>query len=163
MKINRMLRRATVVAVTIVLLDTVPLTLAGQSGDSAHGLTVQMRAFSNYSKDFKALEKSLSGDEFQEVDFLSDVAAVAEDRLYAADVILGMYGSVSCPTDRAKLKPIVKKQLGYYSWQMDNEADRTAGSLQFAKKPAVAQMGLKMKDDLRAAKQKLDAIADSLD
>lgn len=160
MKNNRMLRRTVAVAVTIILLDTVPLTFAGQSSNS---LSAQMNLFSDYSKDFRAMESSLTGEEWQEVDFLSDTATATEERLYAVGAMLDMYATVSCPTDREKLKSIVKKQLGFYSWQMANEADRTAGSLQFAKKPAVAQMGLKMKDDMRAAKRKLDAIAASLD
>jgi hypothetical protein len=157
---NRMLRGAVAVAVTIILFDAVPLRLAAQSSSS---LASQMHLFSDYSKDFRAMGSSLSGEEWQEIDFLSDVATSAEERLYAVGAMLDMYASVSCPTDREKLKSHLKKQLAYYSWQMDNEADRTAGSLQFAKKPAVAQVGLKMKDDMRAAKRKLDATAASLE
>lgn len=160
MKTNRMLRRTVASAVTMILLDTVPSTVAGQSSNS---LSAQMNLFPDYSKDFRAMESSLTGEEWQEVDFLSDVATATEERLYAVDAMLDMYATVSCPTDREKLRSMVKKQLGFYSWQMANEADRTAGSLQFAKKPAVAQMGLKMKDDMRATKRKLDAIAASLD
>ena len=160
MKRNQTLRRAAAVAVAIILLDAVPLRLAAQSSSS---LASQMHLFSDYSKDFRAMGSSLSGEEWQEIDFLSDVATSAEERLYAVGAMLDMYAAVSSPTDRAKVRSILKKQLDYYSWQMDNEADRTAGSLQFAKKPAVAQMGLKMKDDLRATKRKLDAIAASLE
>jgi hypothetical protein len=35
--------------------------------------------------------------------------------------------------------------------------------LSFVKVPAIAQTGLKMKDDMRAAKAKLDSITDSLE
>ena len=160
MKRNQMLRRAAAVTVAIILLEAVPLRLAAQSSGS---LESQMHLFSDHSKDFRAMGSSLSGEEWQEIDFLSDVATSAEERLYAVGAMLDMYAAVSSPTDRPKVKSILKKQLDYYSWQMDNEADRTAGSLQFAKKPAVAQLGLKMKDDLRATKRKLDAIAASLD
>jgi hypothetical protein len=163
MKANRMLHRITVVAVMIVLLDTISLRLVAQSSSSSRDVTAQMHLFSDYSKDFRAMEGSLTGEEWQEVDFLSGVATSAEERLYAVGAMLDMYAVVSAPPDREKVKSILKKQLDYYSWQMDNEADRTAGSLQFAKKPAVAQLGLKMKDDLRSTKRKLAAIAASLD
>src|SRR6202041_166053 len=98
---NRMLRRTVAVAVTMILLDTVPLTLAGQSSNS---VSAQMNLFSDYSKDFRAMEDSLTGEEWQEVDFLSDVATATEERLYAVGAMLDMYAAVSCPTDREKLK-----------------------------------------------------------
>ncbi len=146
-----------------VLLATFPNCLSGQAGVlPSNSLRRLEKTFSTYSKDFRALEDSLRGDELQEVQFLEGVAATAEDRLHAANAMLEIYGNVSCKPDREKVKSILKEQLDYYSWQMGNEADRSAGSLQFAKTPAVAQMGLKMKDDLRVAKGKLDEIAASL-
>ncbi len=145
------------------LLAAFPKRLGGQAGAlPSHDLSALEEAFSSYSKDFRALEAPLHGDELQEVEFLDEVATTAEDRLHAANAMLEMYKNISCKPDREKVKPIVKEQFNYYSWQMGNEADRSAGSLQFAKLPAIAQMGLKMKDDLRAAKSKLDEIAASL-
>jgi len=79
------------------------------------------------------------------------------------DAELQMYDTISCKPDRAKAKRILKGQLGYYSWLFDSEVTRTTGGLTFPKVPAAAQMGLRMKDDLRAAKDKLDAISASLD
>jgi hypothetical protein len=155
---------AVVMAVLVtVLLAAFPKRLGGQAGTlPSHDLSALEKTFSTYSKDFQALEGPLRGDELLEVEFLDDVATTAEDRLHAANAMLEMYNSVSCRPDREKVKAILKEQLDYYSWQMGNEADRSAGSLQFAKMPAVAQTGLKMKDDLRAAKSKLDEIAASL-
>jgi hypothetical protein len=149
--------------IAALLLAVFPKLVGGQAGNSpSHPFSVLEKTFSNYSKDFRALEGQLHGDEWQEVDFLDGVAATAEDRLHAANAIFEMYNNISCAPDRVKVKPILKELLDYYSWQMGNEADRSAGSLQFAKMPAVVQMGLKMKDDLRTAKNRLDEVATSL-
>ena len=164
MKVNLMLRGASLVALGALLFETFPTRLGGQAASSPpHDLSAQVKAFSNYSKDFRALEGSLHGEEWQEVDFLDGIATTAAETFEAANTMLDMYDSISCKPDRAKVRPILKKHLDYYSRNMDWEADRSAGSLQFAKVPAVAQMGLRMKDDLRAAKEKLDAIGGSLD
>jgi hypothetical protein len=74
-----------------------------------------VKVFANYSKDFRALEDSLQGDELEEVEFLDGVAITVEDRLHAANSMLEMYDSISCKPDRAKARPILKKQLDYYS------------------------------------------------
>ena len=137
--------------------------LGVQAADSPQqDLGSQVKTFSNYSKDFRALEDSLHGEDLQAVQFLDSVATTAEDRIHAAKAMLSMYDNISCKPDRARVRPILKEQLDMYSWMMDHEADRTAGFLQFAKVPAAAQLGLRMKDDLRAAKNKLDEIATSL-
>jgi hypothetical protein len=90
------------------------------------------------------------------------VAKTAEDRIYALDAALQMYDHVSCKADRDKLRKILKSQLDYYSWAFDSEVKRTTGGTTFAKSPAAAQMGIRLKDDLRTAKDKIDAIASSL-
>jgi hypothetical protein len=129
-----------------------------------HALGPQVKLFNNYSKDFEAMEEPLHhGEELEVVQFLNQAAKTAEDRLYALDAELRMYDSVSCKPDRDNLKIILKGQLEYYSWVFDSEVTRVTGGLTFTKMPAAAQTGLRMKDDLRAAKEKLDAIAASLD
>jgi hypothetical protein len=128
-----------------------------------HALGPKVKMFNNYSKDFEAMEQPLHGEELQVVEFLEQVAKTAEDRLYALDAQLRMYDSVSCKDDRAKVKNILKGQLDYYSWLFDSEIKRTTGGLTYSKIPVAAQEGLRMKDDLRAAKEKLDAISASLD
>ncbi len=129
-----------------------------------HALGPQVKLFNNYSKDFEAMEEPLHhGEELEVLQFLDQAAKTAEDRLYALDAELRMYDSVSCKPDRDNLKIILKGQLEYYSWVFDSEVTRVTGGLTFIKMPAAAQTGLRMKDDLRAAKGKLDAIAASLD
>jgi len=158
MKFNRVV----VAVLGTICLVAFPKRLGGQADSSQHDLSAQLKIFSNYSKDFRALEDSLHGEDLQAVQFFDGVATTAGDRLDAAKTMLEMYDNISCKPDSARVKPILKKHLEMYSWLMDHEADRSAGFLQFAKVPAAAQLGLKMKDDLRAAKGKLDELAASL-
>ena len=170
MKINQSLLRASLVAwalLGIALLATFPARLRGraensQSQSNPHDLSARVTAFGNYVKDFRAMEKPLQGEELEVLRFLDQVATTAEDRLGAANTLLQMYDSISCKPDRVRAKRILKAQLDYYSWVFDSEVTRVTGGLTFVKVPAAAQIGLRMKDDLRAAKEKLDAIAASV-
>lgn len=163
MTIHRMLPRIPLVASTFLFFITFPTSPSGQDVKTPTNiLSAQEKVFSNYSKDFRALEGSLKGVDFEGVDFLDTVATTAEDRLYSAAAMSEIYDNISCQTDREKVRPILKKRLLAFSWLMDQEADRTAGFLQFVTLPAAAQMGLRMKDDLRTTKDKLNTIAGSL-
>ena len=86
----------------------------------------------------------------------------SEDRAFAANTELRMYDAISCESDRQNVKSIVKEQLAMYSWLFEQEVARTTGGLRFVKIPAAAHMGLKMKDDMRATKERLDATSASL-
>jgi hypothetical protein len=122
----------------------------------------QLKLFENYQKDFQQLEQSSKGTDFEELLFLEGVAAMAAERLYAAQTSSRVYSAIACEADRARVKKLYKDQLEYFAWQMDHEAARTTGSLSFAKIPAVAQLGLKMKDDLRATKDEIESVSASL-
>lgn len=154
--------------IALVLLGAFSFVTPLDTADSRaqanpNDLTAQVTAFENYSKDFTAMEQPLKhGEELQILQFLDQVARTAEDRLYGAKFGLEMYDSISCKPDRAKARRILKDQLGFYSFLFESEVTRTASGLTFVKTPAAAQLGLKMKDDLRTAKEKLDAIAASL-
>jgi hypothetical protein len=168
MKINRSLRQVCLVVVVLGcgLWAIFPTPFAGQKDSmlhsNPHDLNAQVKLFNNYSTDFEAMEKPIHGEELQVIQFLNQVAKTAEDRLYALDAELQMYDSISCEPDRVKAKRILKGQLGYYAWLFDSEITRTTGVLTFSKVPVAVQTGLRMKDDLRAAKDKLDAVSASL-
>jgi hypothetical protein len=150
-------------AVLGVLIAMSPVLL-GQAEPNQHDLSSQIKTFANYSKDFRAMQEPLKGQQDLEVLFdLDHTATSAEERMYAANAALQMYDSISSASDRAKVKGILKEQLlDYYSWVFDQDVTRTAGVLTFIKVPAAAQLGLRMRDDMRAAKEKLDTIAASL-
>lgn len=137
--------------------------LRGRPQSNPHDLSSQIEVFQNYSKDFRAMEQSLKGEDLEVLFDLDHTATAAEDRLYAANAALQMYDSVPSPPDRVQVGRILKeKLLAYYSWVFDQDVTRTTGVLTFVKIPAAAQLGLRMKDDLRAAKERLDVIAESL-
>jgi hypothetical protein len=75
---------------------------------------------------------------------------------------LNVYDNMQCEADREVAKATLKNRLAFYSHLLDIEADQVAGNLAFATLPATAQAGQRIKDDLRAAKNKLDEIAASL-
>src|SRR5712664_1864527 len=130
---------------------------------SKHDLTPQVTIFSNHSKDFRAMSKPLSGQDLEVLLELDHVAATQADRLLAANVALQIYDAISSEQDRSRARRILKEQLlDYYSWVLDQDVTRTSGLLTFAKVPAAAQLGLRMKDDMRAAKEKIDAIIASI-
>jgi hypothetical protein len=131
-----------------------------------HGRTPEMSAevkkYGNYVTDFRAAEKGEIGEEFESTEFLESVSYVAQERVLAADYTLAMYRSISPADDKAKAARIAKEQLEYCSWQFKHEAERIAGMLKFGKVPATIQLGLKLKDDMRATEIKLGQLAASL-
>jgi hypothetical protein len=129
---------------------------------NSHDLSTKVDAFANYVKDFRAMQHPASNEQLPVLWDLEHVAAIAEDRIYAANAELKMYDSLTCDADRAKTKPIVKEQLEFYAWVFDSEVTRTTQELTFLKALAVTQTGLKMRDDLRAAKENFDSILASL-
>lgn len=149
-------------AVLTVLIAVSPVLL-GQAQPNQHDLSEQIKTFENYSKDFRAMQEPLKGQDLEVLFDLDHTATTEEDRLYAANAALQIYDSISSPSDRAKAKVILKERLlNYYSWVFDKDVTRTAGVLAFVKVPAAAQLGLRMRDDMRAAKEKLNTIAASL-
>jgi hypothetical protein len=153
--------------VALVVFGALPFGAPQDAGNvqpqpNPHDLIAQAKVFGNYSKDFKAMEQPSHGEEFELLMFFDTVAKTAEDRLYGANFALEMYDGISCRPDRLKASRILKKELGYYSFLFDSEVTATTGILAVVKVPAVAQLSLKMKDDLRAAKEKLDTIAAAL-
>jgi hypothetical protein len=149
-----MKRRAMLSIVVLVLIAT---GKSQKAENNPHDLSALVTTFGNYEKDFQAMEKA-SDSEFQMMEFLEQTALLAEDRIYAANAELKMYDAISCGSDRQKVKGILKDQLDYYVWVFDKEVTRTTGGLTFVKVPAAAQTGLQMKDQMRAAKEKLEAI-----
>ena len=149
--------------VLFLLSTSVGQDVQHSDDSSVHDLSAMGTAFDNFAKDFRAMGQPLSpGNELAALQFLEQVAMTSEDRLFAANAELQIYDSVSCGADRLKVKRILKEQLATYSWLFDKEITRTTGGLNFVKAPAAAQMAVSMKDEMRAAKEKLDAIGSAL-
>jgi hypothetical protein len=153
---------ALVVLAINALLSSFPIPLRGEPGPNDHDLSAQVKVFENYFTDFHEMEGPLHGEDLEEADFLEQTAFDIQERLYASNAMLRMYDNISCKADRAKVKTILKAQLDYSSWRLNEAITRTSGSLSFIKIPALATEGLRMKDDLRAAKDKMDNLSASL-
>ena len=69
---------------------------------------------------------------------------------------------MKCNRDRTLLKPLLEDRLRLYSRLLDLDAEKAAIPLGLAKQPATTKSALQLRDDLKAAKNKLDAIAASL-
>lgn len=157
------MQKLAVTLVVFLLSTCVGQDVERHSEPNAHDLSAISTAFDNYGRDFGAMERPLSpGNDLAALEFLQQVAMTSEDRIFAANTELQMYDSLSCGTDRVKVKRILKVQLAMYSWLFDQEITRTTGGLNFVKAPAAAQMAVSMKDEMRAAKEKLDALGSSL-
>jgi hypothetical protein len=110
----------------------------------------------NESTDFEETMKPLQGTEFETALSINNTAQQAVMGLDATVWFLTVYNNMQCDPDRAVAKGILKNRLGLYAHLLDIEAGQVAGWLAFTQLPVTAQTGLKIKDDLRAAKGKLD-------
>lgn len=142
--------------------------LAGGMADSQvvankHDLTPEISAFSDYTHDFQAATKTVQGAEVVTTSVLENISVIVEERLTSLKYTLQIYDMISSKTDREKVKSLVKEQLTLNAYLINYDTDRLAGMLSLVKVPAIAQTGLKMKDDMRTAKAKLDSITDSLE
>ena len=108
------------------------------------------------------MAKSLDGAEFSTAMSLDNKASQGVMELDATYWFVDVYEHMQSEQDRAVAKAVLKYRLSFYSYLLGLEADQTAGYLAFAQLPATAQAGARIKDDLRAAKAKLDEIAASL-
>ncbi len=120
--------------------------------------------FANYSKDFRAFAKAQKSDTVEQrvTINLMDASQQTEGWLASASTILLMYESVVCKEDRVRLLPHVKRALQYYSQTTENEIDETNNNLSYVKSTATAQLGLRMKDDLRETKETVNTMDKSL-
>lgn len=167
MTVNSGVRAALVALFGTALLARSPIGLAGQNTDSQsrsdiRDLAAKKTALFKDSSDLTAMANSLQGDEGAVVERLS---TKHELTVMAIDATIGFYSvyeQMQCEADRATARAVLKNRLGLYSELIDGEADFVTRSLPMTKLPAIAQAGLQLRDDLRAAKGKLDAIAASL-
>ena len=83
--------------------------------------------------------------------------------MLALNFTLRVYRSISCTADRKQAKDILRQQLLDTAIKLENDGDRIAQMLTFIEVPATAQLGLKLKDDMQATKDRLDKIAALLD
>jgi hypothetical protein len=93
---------------------------------------------------------------------LNETASRGADYLRAIADLLAVYKNLESDTDRTMVKPLLEDRLRLYSRLLGLGAERAAIPLGFANQQATTKEALELRDDLLAAKNKLDAIAASL-
>ena len=114
------------------------------------------------SDDMNSIEKSLNGFDFNNAGTIADHAQQGMMYLDAIYWFVGIYDRMQCDEDKNLAKAVLQNRLGFYAHLLDMAVDQTNGNLGLTRVPAVAQQGQRIRDELRAAKVKLDEIAASL-
>jgi len=114
------------------------------------------------SDDMGSIAKSLNGFDFNNASSIVDHAQQGAMYLDATYWFLGLYDRMQCGEDKDLAKGVLQNRLGFYAHLLDMAVDQTNGYLGLTRVPAVAQQGQRIRDELRAAKVKLDEIAASL-
>jgi hypothetical protein len=101
----------------------------------------------------------------QALQALNDAASGGADDLRAIIDLVAVYDNMQCASDRAIIKPLLEDRLHLYARLLGIEAEKAAlplGPPSIIKLPETAKAALAVRDELVAAKNKLDAIAASL-
>lgn len=114
------------------------------------------------SDDMASIAKSLHGFDFDNAMSISDHAQHGMLYLDAVYCFVDTYDRMQCAEDKNVAKAVLQDRLGFYALMLGMAVDRTNGHLGLTRVPAVAQQGQRIRDELRAAKVKLDEIAASL-
>ena len=160
-----------VVIIGAVLFVALPKRLGGQANSRPQNyasfpdevdLAAKKNTLLNESTDLEAMAKSLKSPDLEAALELDTKAQNGVMELDAAIWFLDIYNHMQCAPDREIAKTALKNRLGFYSYLLGLEADQVAARLAFANSPAVVQSGMRVKDELRAAKAKLDEIISSV-
>jgi hypothetical protein len=115
--------------------------------------------FIEYQQDFLHFAQSgLGTDEYQNAMDLEKVAEETVQNLTAVDSLLEIYGALSCAEDRASVRPVIEKDLAYYSKLTEPSIEGANLTIAHTHMPGVAAEGTRMRDDLRNVKGIFDSI-----
>jgi len=114
------------------------------------------------SDDIASIAKSLNGFDFNNAMSISDHAQHGMIYMDAVYWFVSTYDRMQCVEDKNFAKAVLQDRLGFYAHLLDLAVERTNGHLGLTRVPAVAQQGQRIRDELRAAKVKLDEIAASM-
>jgi hypothetical protein len=156
-------------AAAVAVFATFPAPVDGQNADSPaspdlNNLFAKRAALENDSDDFNKMLQSLgtSSPNFWLESQIGNDASTGTVLIADAIWFLGVYEKMQCEPDRFAAKGALKNRLAFYSKALGGEADVIVNSLAVEKSPAMTQAGFRIRDDLRAAKDKMDAISVSL-
>jgi hypothetical protein len=156
-------------ALLAALFTLVPTRLAGQeenllpkSGPDVRALYTARHALQTLSGNLSDPLLEVTSPDASKLQLLSNAASSGGDYLRATADLLSIYDNLQCDIDRAIVKPLLEDRLRLHSRLLEIDAEKAAIPLGFANQPATTKRALKLRDDLLAAKNKVDAIAASL-
>jgi hypothetical protein len=169
MKIKRTLCGVSLAALLVAgvaVFAAFPAHLDGQDSNSpdANDLFARRTALVNDKDDFNKMLQSL-GTSSPNLMLEGDIADAASlGTVFVEDAIwfLGVYEKMQCEPDRFAAKGALKNRLAFYSKALGGAAEVVVNSLSFERSPAMTQTGFRIRDDLRAAKDKMDSLNASL-
>jgi hypothetical protein len=123
--------------------------------DQEEALWQKEKNFHNYGHDFTDFA---SGDEYEPSALLADTAWKVEGHISAVRALLDIYDGLSCPADRATTRLIIRRELGYYSRDLDSEIKGSNMDIEHTKKPGVAAEATRMRDELRDVQELFNSI-----
>ena len=145
-----------------LFLGIFPEGLLAQESVAQLDLKARKNMLLTESSDLEGMAKSLNGTESSVALSIDEKIGQGVMEIDAVYWFVGIYESMQNDQDREVAKAVLKNRLAFYSYLLGLGADQTAGQLAFTKLPAIAQAGAQARDNLRAAKNKLDEIAASL-
>ena len=125
-------------------------------------LSARKKNLMTQSEDMESIAGSLRGVDLDNALAVDTRAQQGEMYLDAMVWFVGTYNRMQCDDDKNLAKTVLQNRLGFYAYMLNMAVDQTNGYLGLTRVPAVAQQGQRIRDELRAAKLKLDEIAASL-
>jgi len=164
-----MKRHRALISLAAGLIALFPTAFLGQNVDlppqsaDLRALVETERNLQMYALDPISMANQLPGSpDAEALQMLGDAAHGSANELRAVTDLLAIYENMKCDTDRALLKPLLLDRLHLYSRLIDLEAEKAAIPLGLKQPPTVTKNALQLRDDLKAAKNRLDAVAVSL-
>jgi hypothetical protein len=113
--------------------------------------------FINYRKDFSTFETAskIDSPDYDTARVLSEIAGVAIERIRSARTLLEIYSELTCPEDRAKVRPLIEKEFHDYKMLLEHSIDRVNLCLSYTQKPAITSEAIRMRDELREVESML--------
>jgi hypothetical protein len=122
-------------------------------------LAAEKNRFAAYQSDFLDFARPVTGtNEFDYAQTLSTVAAETADQVDAVFVLLRIYDSMSCESDKAVVSSAIREQSATYGKFIGISIKTTNLALGVTKRPGVVAEATRMRDDLREIQSIFDSI-----
>jgi hypothetical protein len=151
-------RLGTICFMTMILIGVSSPSVAPSPQVMSNTVEEKAKVFFGYMQDYLGMQVTYFDNdrEFQIIANLREVAFAEFERLSNADDLLVVYSGTACQTDRTKFRALVTNRLSTASGYTDSALKSTQNGIDSTKMPGTAAIAVRMKEDLRDAKVKLD-------